>query len=72
MRMHVKRTENTSQGLGLFGVLQIIFLVLKLTGLISWSWVWVLSPLWISIGLVVISMLIILAVAVVQDIKEGR
>ena len=30
------------------GVLTLIFVVLKLTNVIQWSWVWVLSPLWIS------------------------
>lgn len=35
--------------MNLFSVLLIIFLVLKLTGLISWSWIWVLSPIWIQI-----------------------
>jgi predicted neutral ceramidase superfamily lipid hydrolase len=30
-------------------VLLIIFIVLKLTGVIAWSWLWVLSPLWISL-----------------------
>jgi hypothetical protein len=32
----------------------IVFVVLKLTNVITWSWLWVLSPLWISIGLVVL------------------
>lgn len=35
------------------GVLLIIFIVLKLVGVIAWSWIWVLSPLWISIVLAV-------------------
>lgn len=30
------------------GVLTLLFVVLKLTNVIQWSWVWVLSPLWIS------------------------
>ena len=30
-------------------VLLAIFIVLKLTGNITWSWVWVLSPLWVSL-----------------------
>lgn len=34
-------------GLGMVDVLLIVFIVLKLCGLINWSWVWVLSPLWI-------------------------
>lgn len=41
-------------GLGLADVLLVIFIVLKLCGLISWSWLWVLSPLWISVILVII------------------
>ena len=35
-------------GLGIVSVLTIIFIVLKLLGVIKWSWIWVLSPLWIS------------------------
>lgn len=35
-------------GLGIVSVLTIIFVVLKLLGVIRWSWIWVLSPIWIS------------------------
>ncbi len=35
-------------GLGISGTLFLIFLVLKLTGNIDWSWWWVTSPLWIE------------------------
>lgn len=34
--------------IGFVGALQIVFIVLKLIKVISWSWVWVLAPLWIS------------------------
>lgn len=34
--------------IGLPSLLLILFITLKLTGVIAWSWVWVLSPLWIS------------------------
>lgn len=37
-----------SGGLGLGTVLFLIFLVLKLTGHIDWSWWWVTAPLWVS------------------------
>lgn len=37
------------------GVLQIIFIVLKLIGLITWSWPVVLIPLWVDIGIVLIA-----------------
>jgi len=46
--------KNTSSGLGLGSVLFIVFLILKLTGNINWSWWWVTSPLWIPITLGVI------------------
>ena len=46
--------NDNSSGLNTLSVLQIIFLVLKLTKLIDWSWLWVLSPMWITIIIVVI------------------
>lgn len=48
-------------GLGIVSVLTIIFIVLKLLGVIKWSWIWVLSPLWISavIVLAVFSVILI-------------
>ena len=47
--------KSASGGIGFVGALQIAFIVLKLIGVIKWSWLWVLSPLWISalIGIVV-------------------
>lgn len=44
------KEDNTtaSGGIGFVGLLTIAFIVLKLVGVITWSWVWVLSPLWIS------------------------
>lgn len=40
----------------LFGLLTIAFVILKLTKVISWSWWWVLAPIWIpfAIGLIVL------------------
>lgn len=46
-----KSESSSNGGLGVVGVLSIVFIVLKLTGLISWSWLWVLSPIWIFIVL---------------------
>ena len=39
-------------GIGLDIILFIVFLILKLTGDIDWSWWWVTSPLWIPVGIV--------------------
>lgn len=41
-------------GLGFIGTLTLIFVVLKLAKLIAWSWLWVLSPIWISAGLMLL------------------
>lgn len=35
------------KGLGIFSILTIIFIILKLTKVIKWSWVWVFAPMWI-------------------------
>jgi hypothetical protein len=41
--------KNTSNGLGLGMILFLIFMTLKLTGDIDWSWWWITSPLWIPV-----------------------
>lgn len=38
--------RNANGGIGFLGILFIVFLVLKLTGFITWSWWWVTIPLW--------------------------
>lgn len=49
-----KKSNNGGTGLGLSGTLLVVFIVLKLCGVIEWSWLWVLSPLWIPIAIVLI------------------
>lgn len=51
--------NSSSSGIGICGVLTIVFVVLKLVGVINWSWLWVLCPLWIDILLTVIVSVII-------------
>jgi hypothetical protein len=51
--------KETSGGISFNMILFLIFLVLKLTGHIDWSWWWVTSPLWIGIVLFIIIVLII-------------
>ena len=58
-------TAQQSGGLGLASVLTIVFVVLKLTGTIAWSWWWVLSPLWISFALWTAIVVLVLLFAVV-------
>ncbi len=44
-------SSSSSEGISFAGLLTIVFIVLKLVGTISWSWWWVISPIWISAGL---------------------
>lgn len=41
-------TKTKQGGLGIVSILTIVFIVLKLSGVIKWQWIWVLSPIWIS------------------------
>jgi len=62
-------SSSSSGGIGFTGLLTILFIGLKLTGYIDWSWWWVLSPLWIAAVFVVIVLGVILAIAIVSTIK---
>jgi membrane protein YdbS with pleckstrin-like domain len=54
-------------GSGFTGLLTIAFIVLKLCGVISWSWWWVFSPIWISVGLALVSLTIVIIIATIVD-----
>lgn len=59
--MENRNTGNN--GIGFAGLLTIVFIVLKLCGVISWPWIWVLSPLWITaaitITIVILALLLV-------------
>jgi hypothetical protein len=57
--------NNSSGGIGFVGILTIVFIVLKLVNTINWSWIWVLSPIWISIGLVLLFLLAVIIFAII-------
>lgn len=54
-----KTNINTGYGPGLFTLLGVLFIALKLTGVIDWSWWWVLAPLWgpMALGLAFLAVL---------------
>lgn len=57
-------------GIGFCDALALIFIVLKLTGVINWSWWWVLAPIWIPIALIlgfIVILLIIFGIATLFD-----
>ena len=56
----------TASGVGFFSLLGIVFVVLKLTHVISWSWLWVLAPFWLPLAVVFVLALIIYTVVAVK------
>ena len=55
--------NNASGGIGFCGLLTIVFIVLKLVGVINWSWLWVLAPSWIPLAIALIVFLIVVVIA---------
>lgn len=58
-------SSSSSGGIGFGGLLTIAFIVLKLTHVINWSWLWVLSPLWIGFAFWLVFVVLILGVVAV-------
>lgn len=52
-----------SGGIGFTGLLGILFIGLKLTGYISWPWLWVLSPIWIPLVVMLAILIIMIPIA---------
>lgn len=65
-------TQSNSGGIGFLGALTIAFIVLKLTGVIGWSWLWVLAPLWIPWAVVLGVLAVIGLVYLVAALFEGK
>lgn len=65
----MNKTNRKSGGIGFIGLLTLVFLLLKLTNVIHWSWIWVLSPVWISAALFLTASAVIL---IGGRIKKGK
>lgn len=60
-------SSTSSGGVGFAGLLAVLFIGLKLTGNIAWSWWWVLSPLWISLCLAFVFLFVVAIIAVLTN-----
>jgi hypothetical protein len=60
--------QNSSGGIGFAGLLTIVFITLKLCGVIAWSWWWVLSPLWIGFAVVISIALLVMVGALIAAV----
>lgn len=50
----MQTNKGNSTGIGLSGLLGVAFIVLKLTHVIAWSWLWVLAPFWIPLAILLL------------------
>lgn len=58
-----QKSTASNGGISFLGMLTILFIGLKLGKVIAWSWLWVLSPIWIPIVLILAALIVILIVA---------
>lgn len=56
------RKGTTDMQIGFPGLLALIFITLKLTGVIAWRWLWVLSPIWIPLSIAAVFLIIALLI----------
>lgn len=65
--MEKKTTVKTTGGIGFCGLLTILFIALKLCGVIDWAWIWVLAPAWISLALGIVIMIIAIIIIAILN-----
>lgn len=63
------KNENESREVKFADLLLILFIGLKLAGVINWSWIWVLAPMWIPLGIWVIT---VLAMVISRKRRKGK
>lgn len=63
--------SHTNVGMSFFEVLTVIFVVLKLVGVINWSWLWVLAPIWIPLSIILVICFVIAIIKVVLKRRYG-
>ena len=69
----MSKERTSASGIGFAGMLGILFIGLKLTNYIDWSWWWVLSPLWIGLAFILaILIMVAMWVMIRRLIFNGR
>ena len=66
-----KKTSTAAKGgMSFLEVLLLVFIILKLCKIINWSWWWVLSPIWIPIGLWLILLIVTISAHIIYNLKH--
>ena len=71
-----EKNKTTYIGIGFCDVLAIAFIILKLLNIITWSWIWVLSPIWLPVALILGVFVIVVIITLIKDkikkVKHGK
>jgi len=70
LKISIMSKESSSSGVSFMGLLTILFIALKLTNFIDWSWWWVLSPIWISLFVILISAGLLSVIKYIRNAKN--
>lgn len=62
--------SSSGGGISVLGLLGIVFIVLKLVGVIAWSWWWVLAPFWIPLAIVLAVLLVWLVIILIIAVLD--
>ena len=65
--MKENKNSNVYNGIGFFGLLQVVFIALKVAKVINWSWWLVFLPTWIELGVYLIVIIIIVIMTVIAN-----
>ena len=65
-------SSSSSSGIGFFGLLELVFIVLKLCGIIHWSWIWVFMPTLLPIILVLVVCLVLVLRCCILHLFENK
>lgn len=57
--MSNNNSSSSSSGIGVLGVTQIVFIILKLVNVVDWTWVQVFIPTFISVGITVLALVVV-------------
>ena len=65
-----EKNQASQGGVGVMGLLLVLFVGLKLTGLIDWSWWWVTAPIWGPLVIVLGVVVVILIFTILQTLYQ--
>jgi len=70
LKILIMSKESSSSGISFMGMLTILFITLKLTNYIDWSWWWVLSPMWLPLFILLLSAGLLSVIKYVKSTKN--